>query len=175
MSVRSRTAALAVCLGASLAGCLCGCRNERTSEPAPAASAPASPDRLGPGESLPEAETAFGMALPASMRLVRHFDDAAYFSGDIELEALLEHVKQQVHAGAVEMLSQGVLFPRAYVLADDSKRLLRIELSKTRHGTQLHVKDITPPPALSGLSEAEIWRRAGRNLDGTMVDPNQVY
>jgi hypothetical protein len=175
MSVRRRTATLGVCIGACLSVCLAGCKQKHEAEPAPLASAPTSPDRLGPGERLPEAETAFGMVLPEGMHLVRHFDDAAYFSGDIELEALLEHVKQHVHAGALQTLSQGVLFPRAYVLGDASKRLLRIELSKTRHGTQLHVKDISPAPALTGLSEAEIWRKAGRNLDGTMVDPNQVY
>lgn len=171
MNARGRATALGVCLGA----CLGGCQEKRASEPAAPVSVPASPDRLGPGERLPEAETAFGLALPSGMRLVRHFDDAAYFAGDVELDALIAHVEQRVQAGPAQVSSQGVSFPRARVLGGDSRRLLRLELTRTPRGTQLHVKDITPPPALTGLSEEELWRMAGRNLDGTMVDEDQIY
>lgn len=174
MTSRASLAALGACLGAGAAA-LAGCHTKSASEPPPPASAPATPDRLAEGERLPEAETAFGLPLPAGMRVVRHFNDAAYFAGDVGFDAVLEHVRRHVRAEAAQMLNQGVVFPRATVAKGDANRLLRIELSTTPRGTQLHIKDITPPPALSGLSEAEIWRKAGRKPDGTPLDPNQVY
>jgi hypothetical protein len=170
MSRRRRWAALGACLGV----CLGGCRAKSAPEPPPPEET-STPDRLTGDERLPEAETAFGLALPPGMHLVRHFNDAAYFAGDLPLESVLEHVKEHVLARDVELLSAGVLFPRASLVGDDTQRLLRIELGKTPGGTQLHIQDITPPPALTGLSESEIWRKAGRNPNGTPIDQNQAY
>jgi hypothetical protein len=171
MRARERLA----CLGAVITGALVGCHDKGAPEAPPPASAPTTPDRLANGERLPEAEIAFGLPLPAGMRVVRHFNDSAYFSGDLELEAVLEHVRRHVRAGPAQMLSQAIVLPRATAIGGDGSRLLRIELSKTPRGTQLHIKDVTPPPALSGLSEAEIWSKAGRKPDGTPLDPNQLY
>lgn len=172
--MRSR-ARLGACLGAVITVGLAGCHDKGAAEAPTPASAPTTPDRLANGERLPEAEMAFGLPLPAGMRVVRHFNDSAYFSGDLELEAVLEHVRRHVRAEPAQMLSQAIVLPRATALGGDGSRLLRIELSKTPRGTQLHIKDITPPPALSGLSEAEIWSKAGRKPDGTPLDPNQLY
>lgn len=174
MSAADRWAALGACAGVCLGLCMGGCHATSAPEPAPPEST-TTPDRLAADERLPEAETAFGLALPPGMHLVRHFNDAAYFSGDVPLDTVLEHVKEHVLTRQVELLSAGVLFPRASIVGDDTQRLVRIELSKTSGGTQLHIQDITPPPALTGLSEAEIWRKAGRNPDGTPIDQNQVY
>lgn len=174
MRSRASLAALGVWLGAGVSA-LAGCHEKGAAEPPPPSKAPATPDRLAQGERLPEAETAFGLPLPAGMHVVRHFDDAAYFAGDVAFDAVLDHVRRHVRAGAAEMLSQGAVFPRATLAQGDTGRLLRIELSKTPRGTQLHVRDITPPPAVTGLTEEEIWRKAGRKPDGTPVDPNQVY
>jgi hypothetical protein len=168
-------ATLGACLGAIMAAGLAGCREKSAAESAPPTSAPATPDRLADGERLPEAELAFGLPLPAGMRVVRHFNDSAYFSGELDLDAVLEHVRRHVRTEAAQLLSQAVVFPRATVAEGEANRLLRIELSKTPRGTQLYIKDITPPPAVTGLSEAEIWRMAGRKPDGTPLDPNQLY
>jgi len=170
MRARPSLAALSACFGA-----IAGCHERGAPEPPAPVSAPATPDRLAAGEHLSESETAFGLPLPAGMRLVRHFDDAAYFNGELAFDAVLEHVRARVRTEAVQLLSQGAVFPRAVVAGGDPKRLLRIELSEAPRGVQLHVKDITPPPAVTGVSEAEIWRKAGRNPDGTPIDQNTVY
>ena len=167
--------ALGACFVAALAAGLTGCPQRAESEQPAPVSAPATPDRLAPGETLPEAETAFGLPLPAGLRLVRHFNDAAYFAGNVPFEAVLEHVRSRVRAEGVQMLSQGALFPRATLAGGDAGRRLRIEIGKTPRGTQLHIQDITPPPAITGVSEADIWRKAGRKPDGTPLDPNQEY
>jgi hypothetical protein len=170
MNTRRRWAALGACLGV----CLGGCRAKSAPEPPPPEET-RTPDRLTGNERLPEAETAFGLALPPGMHAVRLFKRAAYFSSDQPLESVFEHVKERVLARDVELLRDGVLFPRAFIVGDDTQRLVRIELGKTPGGTELHIEDITPPPPLTGLSEAEIWRKAGRNPDGTPIDQNQVY
>jgi hypothetical protein len=138
-------------------------------------SAPASADRLQPDEALPEAEIAFGLPMPRGMRLTRYFDDSAYFSGTLELATVLDQIKSQVLARDVELSEQRAIFPLAYIKGDAAKRLFRIEVTGNRQGSQVYVKNITPVPAPRGLSQAEIWRRAGRKPDGSLLDPNQVY
>lgn len=170
MKARASLALVGACLGA-----LAGCRDPGAPEAPPVEDAPATPDRLAPGETLAEAETAFGLSLPPGMRLQRHYSDSAYFSGEVPFEALLEHVRARVHTDSVQLLTRGALIARARVAGVDSDRLLRIELSQAPRGTLLHVKDITPPPALNGPSEAAIWRQVGRNPDGTPIDQNTAY
>ncbi len=172
MNACPRAAAVAVCLAACFR-----CQGARPSEPAPVENAPPSPDRLSAGERLPEAEVAFGLPLPAALRLVRNFDDAAYFAGDVAFDELFEHVRRHVLARDVQLVRGGAVFPRAYLLGDETKRLLRIDLARTARGTQLHVKDITPPPSalMTGLSDEDKWRMAGRRPDGSPLDPNRDY
>jgi hypothetical protein len=169
MNTRYRTA-LGLCLA------LCGaCRQK----PAPAEvherEEPTTPDRLAESEALPEAETAFGLPLPRGMHVVRQYDDSAYFQGDTDLDSTLVHLRQYLSPGTVQLLSKGAEFPRVRILGGDSQRSYRVSVSKVGRGSQVHIEDITPTPALTGLSEAEMWRRAGRNPDGSLIDPNQVY
>lgn len=152
-----------------------GCDAKPTLAPAPPAAAPVSSDRLQAGESLPEAETAFGLPLPPGMRLTRHFNDAAYFTGELSVEKALEHVQGHIEARGLEMMSRRTVISRAYVKGDEKRRLVRIEISKVSGGSQIYVKDITPPPSIGRLSDAELWQRAGRKPDGTLLDPNQAY
>jgi hypothetical protein len=111
------------------------------------------------------------------MRLVRHFNDSAYFNGNTDLDVVLTHLRQHLAVDSAELLSQGAVFPRARIVGADDQHVYRVEVTKTTRGSQIHIKDITPAPApaLIGLSEAEVWRRAGRNPDGTLLDANQVY
>jgi hypothetical protein len=170
-SARSRGTLWALCLGL----CLSACRSKSKAElPLPEEPSP-TPDRLTREERLPEAETAFGLPMPPGMRLTRHFSEAAYFAGELPMNDVLEHLRQHVEAREVQMMSRRVVFARAYIKGDDSRRLLRIELSETPRGSQVHLKDITPPPATKGASEADLWSRAGRKPDGTPIDPNKLY
>ena len=171
-------AGLSRCLGVLLACTGAACQ----SEPAPVETA-ATPDRLAPGERLPESETAFGLPLPPGMRLVRHFKDAAYFSGDATLQQALEHVAKHVTPPNPQLVTNGAVFPHVNVTggtvsggrATTAALPLRITLKQTARGSQIHVEQLTPPPVVSGLSQDEIWRKAGRKPDGTPIDPNQLY
>lgn len=150
------------------------CRSGREQADPGAAPAPA-PDRLREDEELPEAETAFGLPVPAGMRLSRHFRDAAYFSGQVPMSTLIEHVRSFVHSQEVEMMSRRVVFARARIKGDERQRLVRIEISEMPRGSQIYIRDITPEPATQVATEAERWRRAGRNPDGTPIDQNRLY
>lgn len=155
-----------------------GCH--RKTNPAPAAEAEeepeaASPDRLRSGEQLPASETAFGLTIPSGLRLARHFNDSAYFTGETSVASVIDQVESHVISSPMEMMSGRAVFSRAYVKGDASRRMLRVEVAATPHGTQLYVKDITRPPAPQGLSQTEMWGRAGRTADGIPIDQNKLY
>ena len=164
--------ALGVALGLLVSA---GCDTKPTLAPAPPPAAEAAPDRLQAGETLPAAETAFGLPLPPGMKLTRHFNDAAYFTGELPMDKALEHVQANIEARALEMMGRRTVISRAFIKGDKERRLVRIEISKLPRGSQIYIKDITPPPAIGRLSEAELWQRAGRKPDGSLLDANKVY
>ncbi len=165
----ARLLMVSACLAAEL-----GCHDKQAPEPS-AVETPPAPDRLEAGERLPEAETAFGLPIPKGMRLTRHFNDAAYFAGDLDMQSAIAHVQSHVSSADVEIVSRRAVFGRASIHGDQTRRLFRIEVSRTPGGSQVHIKNITPAPAVSGLSDAEIWKLAGRKPDGTPLDENQIY
>jgi hypothetical protein len=135
----------------------------------------ASPDRLRGGEHLPAAETAFGLTIPTGLRLARHFNDSVYFTGETSSASVIDQIESHIVSSPMEMMSGRAVFSRAYVKGDATRRILRIEVAATPHGTQLYLKDITPDPAPQGLSQTEMWGRAGRTADGVPIDQNQLY
>ncbi len=166
---------MALCIVTAL-GVGLGCRSKESPQaPVDDGVKVATPDRLTGGEQLPESEIVFGLPIPKGMRLTRHFKEAAYVTGDLDMMATLEHVRNHVEAPSVELTGEFATFARAYIKGDAQRRRFRIEITKTQRGSQLYVKDITPPPPTAGLTEAERWQRAGRNPDGTLLNENQVY
>jgi hypothetical protein len=133
------------------------------------------PDRLAKGEQLPEAETAFGLPLPKGMRLLRQYEDSAYFQGATDLEATLGQLRGSLSPAVAQLTREGALFPRVRIVGGDPQRMYRVTVNSVAQGSQVHIEDITPPPAPTGLSEAEMWKMAGRNPDGSLIDPNQMY
>src|SRR3989337_2612180 len=112
-------------------------------------------------QHLPRSGQALGaVALCLAAALTRHFNDAAYFSGRLDMMSSVDHVRRHVQAHDVEMMSRRAVFARALINGDESNRIFRIEVSATPQGSQVHIKDITPTPAPRGLTEAESWRRA---------------
>ena len=133
------------------------------------------PDRLQASERLPESETAFGLTLPLGMRLTRHFNDSAYFIGKTDVSSVVLALQPQLTARSVEMARGHATFPRTQIKQDAAQRWVRIEVSAEGAGTQVYVKDVTPPPPPRGLSEKEIWSKVGRGPDGKPLNENQMY
>jgi hypothetical protein len=156
------------------AALLCACQS-KAPPTATAALPEATPDRLAPSERPAETATAFGLSLPKGMRLTRQFKSSAYFLGRLDLDTVVEHLKPHLDAKRVETKPGHTVFEQAALKGSAPERLLRVDVSAEGRGTQVYVQDVTPPPAPRGVSEAEMWRRAGRNPDGTPMDQNQLY
>lgn len=166
---------LRVSLGAAAAlAMLCACQDKRP-PPAIEAAPEVTPDRLPEQQRPSETVTAFGLSLPKGMRLTRQFDDSAYFLGRLELATVVEHLKPHLEAQRVEVKPGYTAFENARLKGDTSEKRLRVDVSAEGPGTQVFVQNVTPPPTPRGVSEAEMWRRAGRNPDGTPMDQNQLY
>jgi hypothetical protein len=86
---------------------------------------------------------------------------------------VVEHLKPHLKPERLEIKPRYALFQNAKL--EGSDKVLRVDISAEGAGTLVSVRDVTPPPAPRGVSEAEMWRRAGRNPDGTPLDQNQQY
>ncbi|HVZ37121.1 MAG TPA: hypothetical protein VG963_32080 [Polyangiaceae bacterium] len=158
-----------------LATIACACHSKPPPAGEQAAASAAAPDRLQGPERLPDSETAFGLLLPPGMTLTRHFNDSAYFVGSPDVSSVVLALQPQLTARSVEMARGRATFSRTQIKQDASQRWVRIEVSAERGGTQVYVKDVTPPPAPRGLSEKEIWSKVGRGPDGKPLNENQQY
>jgi len=159
--------------GAAVTAALClsmGCKKS----PSPDAAASAAPssvppvDRLAPGELPPGTEAVFGLKLPRGLALQGVFPGAAHAFGPLSLEDVSNYVRARVDVKRVELGAVGTVFPAVHLLEGDPTRLYRIEVNPRGLNTELVVRDVTPPPPPPpGLSDAERWKRAGYNPDGT--------
>jgi len=151
-----------------------GCANN--SDPAPlSATAPSSRakplDHLAQGELAPGSERLFGLHVPRKMTVERRFMDSAHAAGPVSPEDLSNYVRERVSVAQVEVGAARTVFPRVVIKAGDTSRVYRIEVAPRRGGgSELEVRDITPLPVPSGLSDAERWKRAGMKPDGTPLD-----
>lgn len=145
---------------------------ELVDEPQPEAS----PEKLTASANFPASETAFGLPIMAGMRVTQHFAKVAYVVGRVPFDSAVEHVRDNVLASVAEVRLGRIIFPKVYIKDDRDKRLYRIEVSDESQGrARISISDITAPPSPSGLTAAERWKRAGRNPDGTLIDPNSVF
>jgi hypothetical protein len=158
-----------------LAAAAGACHSKPPPAPEQAAESAQAPDRLQAQERLPDSETAFGLALPAGMQLTRHFNDSAYFIGRSDVSSVVLALQPQLTARSVEMARGRATFARTQIKQDTSQRWVRIEVSREGSGTQVYVKDVTPPPPPRGVSEKEIWSKVGRGPDGKPLNENQMY
>jgi len=186
--VNSRTAIGAVVVAAFGGATAEGC-HRAPSGTAPAASVAASAapsakpkppvDRLAPGEITEGTDAVYGITLPLGMKVIAHFPKIAHAIGDVGPEDVANYLRDRVDVSHVELGAVATVFPDARVKGGDSKVILRIEVIPIgRDRTKLVIKDVSPPsePVTTddGLTDAERWRRAGYNPDGTLLNPNKL-
>jgi hypothetical protein len=162
--------AFAVTLSSVVSGCKKAESVAATSSAAPSASAPL--DHLAPGELPPGTETVFGLALPEGLALRGVFPGVAHAFGPLSLQDVAAYVRTRVDSPRMEFAGNGAVFPAVHISGGDPTRLYRVEVNVLGQNTELVVRDVTPvPPPPGGLSDAERWRRAGYNPNGTPIDP----
>lgn len=139
------------------------------------AAPPVEPDRLRADESLPGTRYVFGVEVPRELRVVDDFGDRATLAGPMPLNAAIAYFSQQIEAVPIEVTGERALFARVRFKTDDRRREFRIDVVRQRRETLVQIADITPPPVTQGLDEQARWRQAGRNADGSPLDPRQAY
>ncbi|HEY3234011.1 MAG TPA: hypothetical protein VGJ84_04815 [Polyangiaceae bacterium] len=179
MTSKSLTSALGRAMVFGLIGCQFGCRSGDRTVPAgvaPSASrSTALPaDHLAPGELAPGKEVVFGFVVPTAMRVERRFPDAAHLIGHVDPQALARYVRAHVEVQRMEMGGARVIFPAAIIPGAPKDHTFRVEILSDRLQTRMVLRDVTPPPTPRGLSEEERWRRAGRAMDGGMLDRQKL-
>jgi hypothetical protein len=165
-------------LALTLANGSCRSKSDADSAPssaAPAASVSARPlDRLAPGELAAGSASAFGFPIPEQMNVDRMFPDAVHASGNVSANALVQYVQERVIVANVEVAGARTIFPNARIRGGGSDHTYRLEVVSSGPNTLLVIRDVTPAPAVEGLSQAERWRRAGMTPDGKPLNPKQL-
>ena len=141
--------------------------------PAPAPSAHAV-DRLLPGELAEGSETAFGLALPRVAVVRARFDDLVFAGVDVPPHRVANYVRQRVTAENVETGPGKTVFSRAVVRGQPGVELT-IEVLTRAGNTELQVRKLPTTRAPGGMSDADRWRAAGFNPDGTPLDPTHLH
>lgn len=140
----------------------------------PAASIAHPLDRLAPDELAAGSVSAFGFPVPARMIVERTFPDAVHASGAVTPEALINYVHDRVLVEHIEVGGTRSVFPKARIKGAPSDHVYRIEIVSEGPKTLLVIRDITPPPVVEGISQAERWRRAGMTPDGKPLNPKTM-
>lgn len=169
------------CFGAFGAGLLAlaaaACRSQPATDGAvgsagPIASVPA--DRLAPGELPPGKLTLLGLPLPDGMKIEAAFEDVGYARGELAPERVEAFVRQHASVSHLELGDGITVFPRVRLAGAPPDHSYRIEIVKLKRETRLVVRRFVPRPPGPELSEAERWRRAGFNPDGTPLNPHRL-
>jgi hypothetical protein len=174
---KQRAAVLALALLAA-AGCRAKSVPPAPGAPSPAGSNRAPPpneklvDRLAPGELTPGKSQVFGFEVPQNMRVEGAFLEVAYLEGAVAPEALANYVRERVDIQRVEIGAASTIFSRARIKRGAPDRLYDIVVSpRENQRTELTIRDVTPRPKNPpGMTDADRWRQAGRNPDGTPID-----
>lgn len=132
-------------------------------------------DRLVRGEALPGRPLAFGIEVPPPMQVNAEFNDLVQLSGPTGVRELVSYFAKHTNVVAVEMTSSGARFARVSLKGDTSGHVYDIEISREGTTSYVRMKDVTAPPRVQGLSDADRWQRAGMNPDGTVKDRLQQY
>lgn len=128
-------------------------------------------DHLAPGELLEGTETALGLRLPRDMRVTLSMRDRVAADGLIGQELIANYVRARVKDGKMTVGASSTVFENVHVAARPD-RPLRIQVETWKGRCHMEVWDVTPPKAEPDPgSDAERWRKAGYNPDGTPLDP----
>jgi hypothetical protein len=158
---------------------LLACHRHHDGDPLDAdggASAPRTPDHLGPGELVDGPLRAFELKLPAGMEVRETFATVVYAWGQVDPMRLANYLRAQVKGGSISVGAAATVFDRVTVPANTKRILrLRVDAAAQGHAARLEVRDITPPPLPSASSEAERWRQVGMTPDGKLLDPTHLH
>lgn len=161
----------------TLAMCAVSCGradpSPKATGPETAAPAPATPDRLPPGELLEGEARAFGLALPRLMTIESATKRTVHARGRVRPETLANYLRARVSVQHVEMADKRLTFPKAQLRGDPKGTVVRLEIIDEGLSTRLIVRNLMGPPLVEGLTNEQRWEQAGRKPGGPL-DPHQL-
>ena len=152
------------------------CREEAPEAPPaqPSARPPAPVDHLEPGELKEGTVDAFGLKIPAVLKVDLRAPSRIEAEGRISAEKLANYVRKRTKAQSVELGAARTVFENARVLGNDKSPPLRIEVVPKQHRTRLIVRDLSPPPVDPLLTPEERWKKYGYDKNGNLLDPDKM-
>ncbi len=142
--------------------------------PSAGAPQPKTPDRLPPGELLEGEEDVFGFAIPKPMKIRAHFGDSVHLAGVVPPGTIEGYISARVNASRVEVAGQRTTYPEVTIKGGDPKRVYQIDVISHGDEVRMVIRDMTPLPAIPGLTEEERWKRAGLKPNGELIDPKRL-
>jgi hypothetical protein len=145
---------------------------EEAADAAPPAVSAAPVDRLAPGELIPGAMKAFGIALPREMHVDQALTDVVFASGPVNATDLANYVRARVTDGDVSVGATATVFDKVRTSGAPGRLLfVRIFSGPIGRGAHVEVRDVTPAP-LQDLPNVESrWKQVGLTPDGKLLDP----
>ncbi len=177
-STRRRSTWVAASLGA-----LVGCSGEVPAPPEPAPSATTAPDELAPGELAEGPTTAFGLPMPAHLKLDELSPNYVRAHGKIPLEVVANYIRSRVDAGHIITGPAKTVFDDVTVKrprgapqpaldgGTTMKQVIRIEVATVRGQTTLVGERTLREPFVEGLTDDQRWEENGLTKQGKPVDP----
>jgi hypothetical protein len=112
--------------------------------------------------------------LPRGFVVKRTFNDSVAAVGPSPLDLVEAYIRRRVEVDRIEAGPVRTVFERVRVRGDGPERhWLRIEMDARPNGSEIVVRDITPPPDTPGLAPDERWKRAGLGPGGKQLNPSE--
>lgn len=173
-----------VTIGIALILAACSCSSSTEPAPPPPPPSATRPDELAPGELAEGPSSAFGLPLPAVLRVDRVEPNFIRARGHVKLEQVTTYVRSRVEATNIAVGPAKTIFDDAKVKAPRKAAptldggptmtpIVRFEVSSTHGVTTLVARQELRPKVPEGLSEDQRWERAGIRKDGKPLDPKK--
>jgi len=173
----------------AISGVCWGCSNEAPAPappPPPSASAPL--DELAPEELAEGPATAFGLPLPAKLKVQRIAQFEVRAQGQVPFERVANYVRHRVDAASILTGPAKTLFEDVKVKRPrgtppplvpeegpnpEGDMILRVEVSSSGTQTTIVCERVFRPRVKEGLTQEQRWERMGLTKDGKPADPNK--
>jgi hypothetical protein len=149
--------------------------NAAPAAPPPSASVASVPaDHLGPDELVEGTQQAFGLTLPKGLVVTGTLTDRVFAKGWFRVHPLVEYFRARLQDGALREGAESATFEHVKVPGKPGLELaIHIEPATTG-GTNVIVRDTTPPPVPDLPNEEERWKATGLSKQGKVLDPSHL-
>jgi hypothetical protein len=140
---------------------------------APAATSATPTDHLAPDELVEGPDQAFGVALPRALEVKGTFVDVVYAAGHASVHALVQYFRDRLQDGSLREGADAATFEHVKVRGKPGLELL-VHINRVREGSNVEIRNSTPPVAPPLPDEAARWKQVGLTPHGHLADPTHL-